>query len=59
MKAKLFRKLTSRKLWAFTGACGLLVFGQIEEATWLPVALAYMGGQALHDAAQFWRRGED
>jgi len=52
-------KLTSRKLWAWAGACGLLLAGTIDQQTWLVVTAAYMGGQALADAARYWKRGNE
>jgi len=51
----MIRKLTSRKLWAWIGACALLAAGQIDQHTWLYVTVAYMGGQALIDAVKHWR----
>ena len=55
----MMRKLTSRKLWAFAASCALLAMDQIDQQTWLVVTTAYMGGQALADAARYWRRGDD
>ena len=51
----MIRKLMSRKLWAWAGACALLAGGQIDQQTWLYVTVAYMGGQALIDAVHRWR----
>jgi len=52
-------KLTSRKLWAWAGACALLVAGSIDQQTWLVVTMTYIGGQAVADAARYFRRGDD
>ena len=52
-------KLLSRKLWAFLAASGLLLAGAVDQQTWLYVALAYMGGQAVADAARYWKRGDE
>jgi len=54
----MIRKLMSRKLWAWLGACGLLVAGTIDQQTWLVVTAAYIGGQAAADAARYWRAGD-
>ncbi len=54
----MIKKLQSRKLWAFVAASVLMVTGDISEQSWLIVAAAYMGGQAIADAARHFRSGE-
>jgi hypothetical protein len=49
-------KLTSRKLWAWAGACVLLATGNIDQQTWLAVTAAYIGGQAVVDALAHFKR---
>jgi len=46
----MIRKLMSRKLWAWAGACALLMLGNIDQQTWLIVTGAYIGGQSVVDA---------
>jgi hypothetical protein len=38
-----------RKLTAFVVSCGLLLGGAIDQGTWLAVAMAFLGAQALTD----------
>ena len=40
-------KWLSRKLFVFLVATGLVLAGKISDATWLAVALAYMGANLL------------
>lgn len=57
--SSLLARMGSRKLLAFAVASALLALGLIDQGTWLAVACTYVGGQAVADAARYWRRGDD
>ena len=55
---KLLGKLVSRKLTVFLTATGLLVWSGLDPETWGLIAICYIGGQSVIDAAQVWRHGK-
>ena len=54
---KLLGKLVSRKLTVFLTATGLLVWSGLDPETWGMIAMFYIGGQSIIDAAKAWRHG--
>jgi len=49
-------KLVSRKLLVFITATTLMWFG-LDPETWGLIAICYIGGQSVVDAAQVWKHG--
>ena len=54
---KMLAKYTSRKLLVWLVSTGLLVKGDINGDQWVAIALAYVGTQAVIDAAVAWKHG--
>jgi len=52
-------KFISRKFLVFLTATGLLAWSSLDSDTWGLIAICYIGGQAVIDAAQMWRHGAD
>ena len=50
-------KIVSRKLLVFFTATGLLVWSGLDSDTWGMIAIVYIGGQSVIDAAKAWRHG--
>jgi len=50
-------KIVSRKLLVFLTATGLLVYSGLDAETWGLIAMMYIGGQSVIDAAKAWRHG--
>tara|TARA_Y100000310_G_C20492224_1_gene719792 strand:+ start:497 stop:802 length:306 start_codon:yes stop_codon:yes gene_type:complete len=50
-------KIISRKLLVFTTATVLMWFG-LDPETWGLIAICYIGGQSVIDAAQVWKHGK-
>ena len=50
-------KIVSRKLLVFLTATGLLVWAGLDPETWGMIAVMYIGGQSVIDAAKAWRHG--
>jgi len=50
-------KIISRKLLVFLTATGLLVYAGLDPETWGMIAMFYIGGQSIIDAAKAWRHG--
>lgn len=50
-------KLISRKLLTFGAATALLYSGSLDSEQWGLIAIVYIGGQAVIDAAKVWRHG--
>lgn len=55
---KLLDKIISRKLTVFLTATGLLIWAGLDPDTWGLIAICYIGGQSVIDAAQVWRHGK-
>jgi len=51
-------KYTSRKLLVWFVSTGLLMKGSIDGDQWVAIALAYVGTQAVIDAAVAWKHGK-
>ena len=50
-------RFISRKLLAWGTATGLCMHGMVTSSDWVAVTLAYIGTQALVDAAVLWKHG--
>lgn len=50
-------KYTSRKLLVWLVSTGLLINESINGDQWVAIALAYVGTQAVIDAAATWKHG--
>ena len=50
-------KIVSRKLLVFLTATGLLAWAGLDPETWGMIAMMYIGGQSVIDAAKAWRHG--
>ena len=50
-------KFISRKFLAWVTASGLCYHGFVSSEDWVAVTLAYVGSEALIDAAVAWRHG--
>lgn len=55
---KLLGKIISRKLTVFITATALLMWYGLDPDTWGLIAICYIGGQSVIDAAQVWRHGK-
>jgi len=51
-------KIISRKLLVFGTATALLIWSGLDADTWGLIAMIYIGGQSVIDAAKVWRHGE-
>jgi hypothetical protein len=54
---KLLGKVISRKLLVFATATVLLAQYGLDPDTWGMIAIVYIGGQSVIDAAKTWRHG--
>lgn len=50
-------RFISRKFLAWATATGLAYHGMVTSSDWVAVTLAYIGTQALVDAAVLWKHG--
>ena len=50
-------RFISRKFLAWATATGLCWYGTVTSSDWVAVTLAYIGTQALVDAAALWKHG--
>ena len=51
-------KAISRKLLVFVSATALLWNAQLDPETWGMIAMIYIGGQTVIDAAISWKHGK-
>ena len=54
---KVLGKVVSRKLLVFATATVLLAQYGLDPDTWGMIAIVYIGGQSVIDAAKTWRHG--
>ena len=54
---KHMERFISRKFLAWGTATYLCVIGMVTSSDWVAVTLAYIGTQALVDAAVMWKHG--
>ena len=50
-------RIISRKFFVFLTATGLLAWASLGSETWGMIAVVYIGGQSVIDAAIAWRHG--
>tara|TARA_R100000657_G_C4619874_1_gene70482 strand:+ start:405 stop:641 length:237 start_codon:yes stop_codon:yes gene_type:complete len=50
-------RIISRKFFVFLTATGLLAWSNLDSETWGMIAMLYIGGQTVIDAAIAWRHG--
>ena len=50
-------RIISRKFFVFLTATGLLYWSNLDSDTWGMIAIVYIGGQSVIDAAIAWRHG--
>lgn len=51
-------RIISRKFFVFLTATGLLAWTSLDSETWGMIAMIYIGGQSVIDAAIAWRHGK-
>ena len=55
---KIMGRLISRKFFVFLTATGLLAYNFLDADTWGMIAMIYIGGQTVIDAAISWKHGK-
>ncbi len=55
---KIIGRLISRKFFVFLTATGLLIWSTLDPDTWGMIAMIYIGGQTVIDAAISWKHGK-
>ena len=50
-------RIISRKFFVFLTATGLLTWANLDSDTWGMIAMIYIGGQTVIDAAIAWKHG--
>ena len=50
-------RIISRKFFVFLTATGLLTWSSLDSDTWGMIAMIYIGGQSVIDAAIAWKHG--
>jgi len=55
---KIMGRLISRKFFVFLSATGLLAYNFVDADTWGMIAMIYIGGQTVIDAAISWKHGK-
>jgi len=54
---RIMGRLISRKFFVFLTATGLLAYNFLDADTWGMIAMIYIGGQTVIDAAISWKHG--
>lgn len=54
---KIIGRVISRKFFVFLTATGLLIWSTLDPDTWGMIAMIYIGGQTVIDAAVSWKHG--
>ncbi len=55
---RIIEKFISRKFLVFLTATGLMACYGLDSDTWGLIAISYIGGQSVIDAAKMWRHGD-
>ena len=55
---RILGRVISRKFFVFLTATGLSAYSLIDSETWGMIAMIYIGGQSVIDAAIAWRHGK-
>ena len=56
---RIIGRLISRKFFVFLTATGLLAYNFLDADTWGMIAMIYIGGQTVIDAAISWKHGKN
>ena len=56
---RILGKIISRKFTVFITATGLMLWSDLTSDTWGMIAIVYIGGQSVIDAALSWKHGKD
>jgi hypothetical protein len=56
---KVMGRLISRKFFVFLTATGLLAYNFLDADSWGMIAMIYIGGQTVIDAAISWKHGKN
>ena len=56
---RILGKVISRKFTVFLTATGLMLWSDLTSDTWGMIAIVYIGGQSVIDAALSWKHGKD
>ena len=56
---RILGKIISRKFTVFLTATGLMLWADLTSDTWGMIAIVYIGGQSVIDAAMSWKHGKD
>ena len=56
---RILGKVISRKFTVFLTATALMVWSTLDPDTWGMIAIVYIGGQSVIDAALSWKHGRD
>ena len=56
---RILGKIISRKFTVFVTATGLMLWSDLTSDTWGMIAIVYIGGQSVIDAALSWKHGKD
>ena len=55
---KIIGRIISRKFFVFLTATGLMIWSTLDPDTWGMIAMIYIGGQTVIDAAISWKHGK-
>jgi hypothetical protein len=55
---RIMGRIISRKFFVFLTATGLLGWATLDSDTWGMIAIVYIGGQSMIDAAIAWKHGQ-
>jgi hypothetical protein len=55
---KIVGRVISRKFFVFLTATGLMIWSTLDPDTWGMIAMIYIGGQTIIDAAISWKHGK-
>ena len=56
---RITEKVISRKFTVFLTATALMLWADLTSDTWGMIAIVYIGGQSVIDAAMSWKHGKD
>ena len=55
---RIIGRIISRKFFVFLTATGLMIWSTLDPDTWGMIAMIYIGGQTVIDAAISWKHGK-
>ena len=56
---RILGKVISRQFTVFATATALMIWSDLTSDTWGMIAIVYIGGQSVIDAALSWKHGKD